>query len=118
MRNRLVAGNLEDAVERDALSMVTFILHRGMRSSRTRRGRRGRSSSLRATGRPMAVATARMLVIISSNISMERLCTPSHHAVSGRGCTSTMRPSAPAATAASASAGTNAVCPPRGSGRR
>ena len=48
---------------------------------------------------------------MAANPSKSSDCSPSLHALSGSGCTSTKRPSAPAATPMRASAGTSSRCP-------
>ena len=120
VRNRLIAGNLEDAVEPLAFSIATSCCNRN--ASRLAPGETAResppdtTSSRRAADAPSPSRRRGCSSIISLNVSMERLCTPSHHAVSGHGWTSTMKPSAPAATAASAIAGTSSVWPARVAG--
>ena len=65
-----------------------------------------------AIGRPTAFATAMMSATSSATSSVVIACGPSHSATSGRGCTSTMIPSAPTATAARASGPTSSRFPP------
>ena len=60
----------------------------------------GASSGSAAGTRPIAWATCCTLAARSAKFSMVKLWAPSHRAVSGAGCTSMSRPSAPAATAA------------------
>src|SRR5580704_18478180 len=62
--------------------------------------------------RPAASANATRRCIMASKALRVRLCSPSERADSGSGCTSTISPSAPAATAAYASGATSDARPP------
>ena len=77
------------------------------RARRLARGRRAKApGGPRHRSRPMAAATPRAFATSAANASGRSCCGPSESAFFGQSCTSISRPSAPTATAASASGST------------